>query len=63
MVQTRNFATQTGVTHIQLTNLTTFGSTNYIGISELRFGAIPEPSSAALLGLGALGLVFRRKRA
>ncbi|MCH7228855.1 DUF6288 domain-containing protein, partial [Haloferula sp. A504] len=37
-VQTRNFAEQTGVTHIRLTNLTTFGSTSYIGIAEIRFG-------------------------
>jgi len=32
-------------------------------IDDLRFSAVPEPSSFVLLGLGALGLVaFRRKR-
>ncbi|MGB2560965.1 MAG: PEP-CTERM sorting domain-containing protein [Akkermansiaceae bacterium] len=31
-------------------------------MSEVRFIAIPEPSSTALLGLGALGLMLRRKR-
>lgn len=60
-VQTRSFTVQSGVTHIQLSNLTTFGSTNYIGISELRFGAIPEPSAALLGGLGLLALLRRRR--
>jgi len=31
-------------------------------LDSLHFCAIPEPSSAALLGLGALGVMFRRKR-
>lgn len=62
-VQTRSFAVQTDVTHIQLTNLTTFGSTNYIAISELRFGAteIPEPASLAS-GLLGLALIAGRRR-
>mgnify|MGYP001588769225 CR=1 FL=1 len=32
------------------------------GFSEVRFTAAPEPSSTALLGLGGLALMLRRKR-
>ena len=42
-------------------------SVNNIAAEGLRFDAtliqVPEPSSTALLGLGALGLISRRKRA
>ena len=41
---------------------THFTGYNRTGLSEVRFIAIPEPSSTALLGLGALGLMLRRKR-
>ena len=62
-VQTKTFANQTGVTHIRFTNLTTFGSTSYVAISELRFGsAVPEPTTTALLGLGGLALILRRRK-
>lgn len=63
-VQTQTFALQSGVTHIQMTNLTTFDSTDYIAVSELRFGGptIPEPSTAILVGLGLMGICFRRRR-
>ncbi len=56
-VQTLTFTEQTGVTHIRLTNLTTFGSTNYIGISELRFGgsSMPADNFAAWIGGFDLG--------
>jgi hypothetical protein len=47
--ETKTFAAQTGVTDIRLTNLTTFGSTSFIGISELRFGI--EPNQAELSAL------------
>jgi hypothetical protein len=34
-----------------------------VGIAELRFiGAVPEPSTAALLGLGSLALVMGRRK-
>lgn len=44
--------------------VTTHGSTNFTGFGEIVVSAtpIPEPSSALLLGLGALGMVVRRKR-
>ena len=61
-VQTRTITTQTGVTDIQLTGLTTHGSTGFIAISEIRFGAVPEPGSLALLGLGGLLIASRRRR-
>ena len=35
---------------------------NRAGLSEVRFLAIPEPASAALLGLGGLMLLPRRRR-
>ncbi|MGB1128574.1 MAG: Ig-like domain-containing protein, partial [Haloferula sp.] len=43
-VQSRSFAPQTGVTHIRMTNLTTFGSTSYIAMAEIRFA---EPDTTA----------------
>lgn len=41
---------------------THYASYNRTGLSEVRFITVPEPSSTALLGLGALGLMLRRKR-
>ena len=62
-VETQTFALQSGVTHIRMTNLTTFGSTSYIGVAELRFGnTIPEPSGTLLLGIAGLAVAYRRKR-
>lgn len=40
-----------------------FEVTDIGGDLYLRFNAIPEPSRLLLVGLGALGLVFRRRRA
>lgn len=37
-------------------------STATIGSTDLSFVAIPEPSSTALLGLGGLALILRRRR-
>lgn len=38
------------------------GSEHFIGDAEVNFVAVPEPSSAALIGLGGLALVLRRRK-
>ena len=51
---------QIGVTSIQI-NMS--GGNNKFGLDELEvWTAVPEPSSTALLGLGGLALMLRRKR-
>jgi hypothetical protein len=37
-------------------------NSDYIGIDSVSYTAIPEPTSIALLGLGFLGLVARRRK-
>jgi hypothetical protein len=37
-------------------------SPDYVGLGEIRFTTVPEPSSTALLGLGGLALLLRRSR-
>jgi hypothetical protein len=37
------------------------GNGNYVGLSEVKFSAIPEPGSALLGGLGLLMLLRRRR--
>ena len=42
-VDIREFtSTHSGVTHVQLTNLETYGSTGFIGFLEIRFGALVD---------------------
>jgi hypothetical protein len=36
--------------------------TNDVGIAAVEFTMIPEPSTTALLGLGGLALIFRRRK-
>ena len=63
VAQTKTFTTQTGVTHIQLGNFTNLEGTTYVGFGEIRFSeAVPEPSTTALLGLGGLALILRRRK-
>lgn len=38
------------------------GNAGYVDDTSLTITTIPEPSSALLLGLGSLGVLFRRKR-
>ena len=56
--------TENGVRYIQFSNMTNHGG-NRLGWSEVRFtgtAAVPEPSSAALIGLAGIGLALRRRR-
>lgn len=39
-----------------------WGDTSYIGLSEVRLIALPEPATAALLFTAGAGLVLRRRR-
>jgi hypothetical protein len=49
---------------LNLTDIAAGGSTNEASpsISEVTFTTVPEPSSAALLGLGGLTLILRRRK-
>jgi len=61
-VQSQSFATQLNVTHIRIDVTANHGNGSFTGLSEIRFSAIPEPTTALaglLLGLGLL----RRRRA
>ncbi|NLE38699.1 MAG: discoidin domain-containing protein [Pirellulaceae bacterium] len=46
--------------YVRLTGLSSFGSP-YYGLDEVRFYAVPEPSTLLLLALGSLVLLGRRK--
>lgn len=52
-------------TFIRWQGFNTAGSDHGIGIDEFSFSAttVPEPAALAVLGLGALGLIARRRRA
>jgi PEP-CTERM motif len=52
--------TWTGVTNPQDTSLT--GEGDFNGLQLVSASAVPEPASLAVIGLGALGLLSRRRR-
>jgi MYXO-CTERM domain-containing protein len=59
--QSRTFSTVSNVTHIKMV---VTNSSDYIGLSEIRFGgtaAVPEPASLAM-GLLGLALIAGRRR-
>ena len=61
--ETKTFTAVAGVTHIKFTDSTNNGSGTHTGFGEIRFGeAVPEPSTTALLGLGGLALILRRRK-
>ncbi|BDS08568.1 hypothetical protein NT6N_36080 [Oceaniferula spumae] len=45
---------------IAFTNVNNDGG--FVGIDEITIDSVPEPSSAALLGLGGLALILRRRK-
>ena len=49
------------VQYIKFTDFANHGG-NLTGFSEIRFATVPEPSSAALLGLGGVALMLRRRK-
>jgi len=61
--ETFDIADQAGVTHVKFIAKNNHGG-NYNGFSEINFTGekVPEPSSAALLGLGGLALILRRRK-
>ena len=62
-VDTVAFSAVSNVRYIKFSNITNGGDTNYLAFSEIRFGSVvPEPSTTALLGLGGLALILRRRK-
>jgi len=55
---------ETGVRYVKMTLNSNYGSgtSGNIAFNEIRFNAVPEPSSTALLGLGGLALILRRRK-
>ena len=47
---------------INLTGISGGGSSDFVRVSDVTFDAVPEPSSAALLGLAGLALILRRRK-
>lgn len=58
------FVSSSGITNARITHITLDEQGENIGFDQVSVVAapIPEPSSALLLALGALGLITRRKR-
>ena len=50
------------IRYVKFTDITGPAAGSLIGFSEIRFTALPEPSSTALLGLGGVALMLRRRR-
>jgi len=62
--ETFDITDQAGVTHVKFIAISNYGG-GYKGFSEINFTGtvvVPEPSSAALLGLGGLALILRRRK-
>jgi hypothetical protein len=59
-----SFAIGSNARYVRISLLTSHGNPTYVGLNEVGFSgtAVPEPASAALVGLGCLSLVIRRTR-
>lgn len=63
-----DFSTASGTGTVDLTDIVNIrvdhssGNTDYLHVAELRLASVPEPSSAALLGLSGLALILRRRK-
>ena len=53
--------TLSGIRSVMIDVTTNHGDAGWTGISEVRFDAIPEPTTMALLGMGSL-VLLRKKR-
>jgi hypothetical protein len=70
VVQTQTFTARNEVDTIRLSNVVVDGDVDFVGeqayagFNEIRFGGdqVPEPSTTALLGLGGLALILRRRK-
>ena len=52
-----------GTTSVQLVATKNFSSQNIQGtLDNVTFTPVPEPSSAVLVGLGAMALIMRRRK-
>jgi hypothetical protein len=58
----QQFSTPITTSKIRFANLENFGSTYGAGVSEVVFYAVPEPATLALLGLGGLAVIRRRRK-
>ena len=56
------FVSTSGITNVRITHNTLVEAGENIGFDQVSIVAVPEPSSTALLGLGGLALLARRKR-
>jgi len=52
---------ENGVQYVKLVNFTTATPQYAVGLSEMHFREVPEPATLALIGIGALTFIRRRR--